>query len=493
MSTDFEERLEAAAAFVASVAGTAMFMEESRKQKEKVVSMLTATSVSHGMIPRYLRAVQAGGFAEGHLLEIRAALEAAAERLLREGGYSTCGAAQQNFQSFCAFFKASQWARLRAQGGEDPLRLLVQFLAALGCRNASELTCRHVATVLLLCSESMDALHAMSSGTFKPVYDAVKKAVKAGLKGAPPFQHLPLTPEALRAEQPGFYAALYADEGPVACPFGIGDYEYVVSNIRCRGHSSSPTIRLATQQPNGLAEVANIMMLGMQQLQSNQQAMMEFMGGRTSSEPVGLQRLPSFGGFRRQPALLAPPREDYHMGMATVPPPQLAAAPTLATELAPSTALALIDAASDAPPATAAASEPPSATADAPAAVEGAAAPREPNRRIMRKCSGKDAMAAVLLAMGKRTEEKTTAKRSGEAGSALGPSTKRPAAASVAGSSTDKPPSFSVEWSRSQIMCRTGRKGPGESFAMPFDENVDKTLAEARAWVAAKKKELGMD
>ena len=150
MSTDFEERLEAAAAFVASVAGTAMFMEESRKQKEKVVSMLTATSVSHGMIPRYLRAVQAGGFAEGHLLEIRAALEAAAERLLREGGYSTCGAAQQNFQSFCAFFKASQWARLRAQGGEDPLRLLVFF----GCswlpqrQRAHVLPRRHRAAVV---------------------------------------------------------------------------------------------------------------------------------------------------------------------------------------------------------------------------------------------------------------------------------------------------------------------------------------------------------
>jgi hypothetical protein len=516
MSSDWEERMQAAAAFVSSVAGTPMFLDESRKQKDKVVSMLTAASVSHNMVPRYLKAVQAGGFAEGHLLEIRAALEAAAERPRHAGGspqpqknqFSTSGAAQQNFQSFSMFLKASQWARLRAQGGqEDPLRLLVQFLDALGCRNANELTCRHVAACLLLCTESMDALRAMNSLTFKPMYDAVKKAVKAGLKGVPPFQHLPLTPEALRAEQPAFYAAVYADEGPVACPFGIGDYEFVVSNIRCRGQvpSSAPTIRVATQQPNGLAEVANIMMLGMQQLQSNQQAMMELMGGRPSSEPVGLQRLPSFGGLRRQPALLAPPREDYRMGMATVPSPQTAAAPTLATELAPvSTALALIDAASDAPPATrevsaAAASETPPATADDAqarvdtASAEGAAAPREPNRRIMHKCSGKDAMAAVLLAMGKRTEEKTTAKRSGEAGSALGPLAKRPAAASVACSSTDKPPSFSVEWSRSQIMCRTGRKGPGESFAMPFDENVDKTLAEARAWVAAKKTDFGMD
>jgi hypothetical protein len=126
MSSDWEERMQAAAAFVASVAGTPMFLDESRKQKDKVVSMLTAASVSHVMVPRYLQAVQAGGFAEGHLLEIRAALEAAAERPRHAGGYSTSGAAQQNFQSFSMFLKASQWARLRAQGGqEDPLRLLV--------------------------------------------------------------------------------------------------------------------------------------------------------------------------------------------------------------------------------------------------------------------------------------------------------------------------------------------------------------------------------
>ena len=80
MSSDLEERLEAAAAFVSSVAGSPIFLDESRKQADKVVTMLKAASVSHALVPQYLRAVQAGGFAEGHLQDMRAALEAAAER-----------------------------------------------------------------------------------------------------------------------------------------------------------------------------------------------------------------------------------------------------------------------------------------------------------------------------------------------------------------------------------------------------------------------------
>ena len=136
---------------------------------------------------------------------------------------------------------------------------------------------------------------------------------------------------------------------------------------------------------------------------------------------------------------------------------------------------------------------PPAAAGDAQARVDtasagGAAAPRErsPNRRLSHERSGKDAMAAVLQAMGKRTDEEAAAKRDC---SAHEPLRKRPATASSAGSSTDRPPDFSVEWSRSQIMCRTGRKGPGTFFATRFEESVDETLARAKAWVPEKKEE----
>ena len=48
---------------------------------------------------------------------------------------------------------------------------------------------------------------------------------------------------------------------------------------------------------------------------------------------------------------------------------------------------------------------------------------------------------------------------------------------------------FSVEHSRSQIMCRTGLRGPGQSHAIPFGKgtpykNAEAAKVKAREWVA---------
>ena len=62
------------------------------------------------------------------------------------------------------------------------------------------------------------------------------------------------------------------------------------------------------------------------------------------------------------------------------------------------------------------------------------------------------------------------------------------------GPMTKRMPHFAIEWSRKQVLCRTGRKGPGESFPMKFgDGSVDATIKKARAWVSEKKKELGWE
>ena len=49
-----------------------------------------------------------------------------------------------------------------------------------------------------------------------------------------------------------------------------------------------------------------------------------------------------------------------------------------------------------------------------------------------------------------------------------------------------KPPSFSVEHSRKQVMCRTGGEGPGSTYRISFDEcgGKAKAIAKAKAWVA---------
>ena len=106
----------------------------------------------------------------------------------------------------------------------------------------------------------------------------------------------------------------------------------------------------------------------------------------------------------------------------------------------------------------------------------------------------KDAMDLVLEAMGSRNDSKRV--RSGNDVVDASRPLKRPAAKSGGmdgGMDGCKPPSFSVEWTRKQVMCRTGKKGAGESVAMKFEGSVYATVEKAKKWVADKRKELGWD
>ena len=45
--------------------------------------------------------------------------------------------------------------------------------------------------------------------------------------------------------------------------------------------------------------------------------------------------------------------------------------------------------------------------------------------------------------------------------------------------------SFSVEWTRDQVLCRTGKKGVGQSHALVFNKygGLAKAVAKAKKWV----------
>ena len=69
---------------------------------------------------------------------------------------------------------------------------------------------------------------------------------------------------------------------------------------------------------------------------------------------------------------------------------------------------------------------------------------------------------------------------------------KKAAAGKVSGSKKAAAPSFSVEWSRSQVLCRTGRKGD-PSVKFPFDVGKEvAAISKARKWVEDMKKEMGL-
>lgn len=66
----------------------------------------------------------------------------------------------------------------------------------------------------------------------------------------------------------------------------------------------------------------------------------------------------------------------------------------------------------------------------------------------------------------------------------------KPKAKKVAPVDWPKKPSFSVEWSRKQVMCRTGQRGPGTTLRITFKSagGSKVALAKAEAWVRSKMK-----
>ena len=84
----------------------------------------------------------------------------------------------------------------------------------------------------------------------------------------------------------------------------------------------------------------------------------------------------------------------------------------------------------------------------------------------------------VLKAMGQRDAGKLATAGKVVKGIKAPEIKKRPAVATTE-------PFFSCEWSRNQVMCRTGGAGPGWSHAIKFEEvgGVDKAVAAAHVGV----------
>ena len=54
-------------------------------------------------------------------------------------------------------------------------------------------------------------------------------------------------------------------------------------------------------------------------------------------------------------------------------------------------------------------------------------------------------------------------------------------------------PHYGIEHTRKQVMCRTGRGGPGSSFAIPYGtEGLEAAKKKAEKWLAKEVKAQGL-
>ena len=92
-------------------------------------------------------------------------------------------------------------------------------------------------------------------------------------------------------------------------------------------------------------------------------------------------------------------------------------------------------------------------------------------------------------------DEKSTAKNAGK--NKPGPEAAKSVGKNKAKVTDKKPPHFALESSRSQYMCRTGMKGPGQSYAIPFGptracKTQEAARVAAQKWLQAERKKQGL-
>ena len=503
--------VEAACAFVQTLSGSALHADQSKVQSQKLIAMFAHQPLGSERLPVVLAAISGAGFRDEDL-------EALVRTLNSSGGPAFSAAScessdYQNFSSFCGFLKTSQWNR--AMGGEeDALDVLHEAIGSLGLRSRiSEPTFRAVTAAVVLCTETDAKVLTMTDRDFKPIYEMVKKALKKR-KGVPPIWHLPGTPELLKAKEPEFYDALFADCGPSKCPFPKAARERIISTIRCRGESKATSSSLVPANVDSPTTMTGVMMQGMQRLAEQQAAMLQYFAGAGAGgggqcaltfpgqghQQFSPGRVPIFG--RADRALEAPspgllrcasfaeaarkgrPEEQPSPASLQAAQPEVAAPQASQPEVAAPRA-------SQAEVAAPQASQPREAPqpSEAPPGENGVAARRRMPTKTM--CKDRDAVdaAACADAPPKKANSGKNAMAMVLAGLDARDTKKRPAAAGASAAPKQLktgPAICQCEGSRSQWMCRVLGGGQGSTQAFRWEDHggMEKAHEAALKWVA---------
>jgi hypothetical protein len=516
------ERVQVACALVNSAQCEETRLEYSGKQTAAILSLFQATP-QHELAPKVMSLadlLKDGNFAEHNHKEMINFLSESVDSTPPKPSAVMAGAGErggtrtyQDFTSIGHFFTKTQIDA--ASGSPDCMQVIVEAADSLGLRIGSEPTKRALTAWALLLSEGFEKSNAYSSNEVKPMYEAMKRVLKRTLsKGPMPIKDLPTSPDRLAQVEPTLYAKVYGHEAPALCPFSLPQFEAIASKIRCRGHASPsrPVLQLDTSRGGGMdssiASVASVFMQGMKDMQETQWRILETLSGKGRSlAPAlgdggahdgvtvnlgncGLRSLMSSSPCRALPPVFPPlaseldeeaERKELEEEAKRTELKEEATRKRLEAERAEAAAAAQTPLAEVAVVAAAAASPTPP--------VPDGAGGGETSARIRRiltktKVSGSDAIAIVLGASAKPP----TAAR------AAGAVMKRPAGAVVKRPVAGEP-MFAVEWTRNQVMCRSGRKGPGESHKIPFDEygGIEGAVKEAKKWVSEKRRKLGLD
>ena len=446
---------------------------------------------------------------------------------------------QQNYTSFLYFISAGLWAFLNATGVcvVAKKEALCVHLVRMGCVNPNEQTTKLANSLWMLVAMGDNAFHPSSyaKGQLKDKFHKTLKSIN--MRGASQYLHkLPQSVVEFKADYPDLFASLFSgDEQPVEPQVPVDKLMRLDAMYNCRNNHDFHVQSEMAFMPNGLSSMPSsqqLMQQGMPNMASSQQHMQQGVQlgiqlalqrsqslQHTGDIPLQmLQKSPSLEQlqllFTQRPALqdgwpptppppsTPPPtsRRDDPSSNPTTPPPKVhdsapESAEKDASSMTEKMAVALKKreesnvlkrpAAAMKRPAAAFADE--STVMKRPAAAFAHSADEDEDEDEDDEDEDEDEDDERLLLKAKATKKgkKTPIPKVKARKIAV----KHPAGASVK-------PSYSIEWSRNQVLGRTGKKGPGESITFKYGpgcdyKDVKRAEGASKKWVEEQKLKLG--
>ena len=463
-------RLQAVKAFLDSVKGTSGFGDTCRMQAEHVQSLLNAMSVQPENVAGVTAMLRDMPWPESDTQASLAALNEACARSVR--------VKLQNYLSLQSYFTEAQWATMLGtdHSHSAKLEVFLMHLAALGLRNPDERTMQFVTALYLQVTEGAAADRMAGSAMHASLQHVKQNFKRLRLPAAQGPQKLPTNPAQFMLEFPALAHVAFAGELPViAGKYPGGQLTAIAMRIPMRRRDARvPLYEFGGGGGSGqLTQAAAAMMQQMQQMQQLQSMTLQMLsrGGTSDWSPSPLAAGVMAGLVAPPPMRALPCDRSSSSGSFASPSHALPEEPNAEEELSGGKTQPLA----------------PSSQPPLPPPLDCEASSSTP-----KKMSVDDATQHILKAIANKSAAKSTVCKKPAACEAVivdEPSEEEPMMKRPAGKGK---PHYGIEHTRKQVMCRTGRGGPGSSFAIPYGtEGLEAAKKKAEKWLAKELKAQG--
>ena len=461
MAAHLVDHLVAAKGFLKLVKGKPGYVAAKKAQADYAVATLASqTSLETKVGSQLMAAISAMPFKDdlkSTLLERVAALMAAAPAAEAAPGGQRGGKrrAAQDFQSLVSFCTQEDWKIFMdsRMDGAVKIQRLIHRAWALGLRTTHERTFQRMSAMLLMAADGFDQAVLLSARSKYQYLQQLKKAAKKkfkqekdrGKRTDPGVQTLPHDPALLQVKHQKLYEDVFQLEGPIRCPLDTTKLDALADSIRMRKLAKGLQ---AMDGDTPVGAVASAVLQAMEghlgcSLRKPKTGMLaiEDREDEAATEHADAQGASETGRAATSEDAIASAREAIFAKVNRKPTePKLAASSEDEHE-----------------------------------------SEHKPKKAKPRKKTGKGATGKKdEVATGKKPKKSGPEASGGRKGSPA----KKGVVKGAIGNQKGKP-SYAVEWSRHQCLCRTGLPGVGQTKAIKFAEvgGSSKAIALAKRWV----------